>query len=122
MVIISEGRVVAQDLTRRLTAAGGVGAKLALTVAGSRPVIEEALDDLEGLESWRVGKDGDADKGRRGEGRFAYVLTAEPGRDIRPSAARAMVGAGLNLLELRSLEVSLEDVFVSLVTEEGGRG
>jgi ABC-2 type transport system ATP-binding protein len=122
VVIISEGRVVAQDLTRRLTAVGGVGAKLALTAAGSRRAIEEVLEDLEGLDSWRVEKGGDADKGRQGEGKFAYVLTAEPGRDLRPEAARALVSAGLDLLELKSLEVSLEDVFVRLVTEEADRG
>ena len=120
VVIISEGRVKAQDLTRRLTSAGGVGAKLVLTASGPRAAIEELLDNLEGLESWEVRNGGDADLGRRGQGRFAYLLRAEPGRDLRPAAARAVVGAGLDLLELGSLEVSLEDVFVRLVTKEAG--
>jgi hypothetical protein len=38
--------------------------------------------------------------------------------DMCPLLARSIVGKGWDLLELRPIHVSLEDVFIDLVTEE----
>ena len=40
------------------------------------------------------------------------------GLDIRRELARAVVGAGWGLLELRPMRMSLEEIFLSLTTEE----
>ncbi len=47
-------------------------------------------------------------------------LTVEASQDseVRPALARAVLEQGWDLLELRLLHVSLEDVFIDLVTEE----
>jgi hypothetical protein len=37
---------------------------------------------------------------------------------VRRELARAVVGGGFGLLELRPMRVSLEDVFLTLTTEE----
>jgi len=50
---------------------------------------------------------------------IATKSTAESGRDVRRDLARAVVSSGWGgLLEMRPMRMSLEDVFLSLTTEE----
>ena len=54
----------------------------------------------------------------RHDGVIGYEVDSEQGRDVRRELARAVVGSGWGLLELRPMRVSLEDVFLSLTTED----
>ena len=47
------------------------------------------------------------------------TLSTTKERDMRADVARAIVQQGWQLLELRAVRLSLEEVFVQLVTEEG---
>jgi gliding motility-associated transport system ATP-binding protein len=47
-----------------------------------------------------------------------YEVESEQGRDIRRQLARAVVTSGWGLLEFRPLRMSLEDIFLSLTTDE----
>jgi len=49
---------------------------------------------------------------------IGFEVASEPGRDIRRELAQAVVGSGCGLLELRPMRVSLEEIFLSLTTEE----
>ena len=50
-----------------------------------------------------------------------YEVESEQGRDIRRELASAVVGSGWGLLELRPMRMSLEDIFLSLTTEDAAR-
>jgi ABC-2 type transport system ATP-binding protein len=54
---------------------------------------------------------------RRGAATGYEVMTA-PDRDVRRELASAVVGRGWGLLELRPMRMSLEEIFLSLTTEE----
>ena len=54
------------------------------------------------------------------EGMFDPNSRVPTGQDVRSELARAIVAKDWDLLELRSIDVSLEDVFIDLVTEESG--
>jgi ABC-2 type transport system ATP-binding protein len=54
----------------------------------------------------------------RREGLVGYEIESERGRDVRRELARAVVAGGWGLLELRPLRMSLEEIFLSLTTEE----
>jgi hypothetical protein len=47
-------------------------------------------------------------------------VECDPERDLRAEIARALVAAGCSLLELHREELSLEEIFLQLVTEEVG--
>ena len=47
-----------------------------------------------------------------------YEISSEQGRDIRRDLARAVVTQSWGLLELRPSRMSLEQIFLSLTTEE----
>jgi gliding motility-associated transport system ATP-binding protein len=110
VVIINKGKVVAVDtpanLTRRLGGAetmfvqvDGDGAAAALSVLERVPGVARvsALDSEPGT---------------------AFEVESESGRDVRRELARAVVGGGWGLLELRPTRMSLEEIFLSLTTEE----
>jgi ABC-2 type transport system ATP-binding protein len=49
---------------------------------------------------------------------IGYEVAAAQGADIRRDLAAAVVSSGWGLLELRPMRVSLEEIFLSLTTEE----
>ena len=49
---------------------------------------------------------------------IGFEIDSERGHDVRRDLARVVVTSGWGLLELRPLRMSLEDVFLSLTTEE----
>jgi ABC-2 type transport system ATP-binding protein len=57
---------------------------------------------------------------RQADGPGRYELKMDKDEDIRADLARSIVEKGWGLLEMVSQELSLEEVFVQLVTEEAG--
>jgi len=47
-----------------------------------------------------------------------FEVDSEKGADIRSAVANAVVRGGWGLLELRPIRMSLEDIFLSLTTDE----
>jgi ABC-2 type transport system ATP-binding protein len=110
VVIIAKGRVVAIDTPDNLTArlrgsetiyvqvdAGGADASAALSrIAGVTRVAEST----------------------RHERSVAYEVDSEAGRDVRSDLAKTIVASGWGLLEMRPMRMSLEEIFITLTTED----
>jgi ABC-2 type transport system ATP-binding protein len=109
VVIISEGRIVAEDTPEGLT--GKDSRKIVLQVKGPQTEIVARLQALPGVDKASVGS-GSADP------TFQYTLEMEHGKDVRDAIARSIVESGWSLLEMRAIRPSLEVVFIRLVTEE----
>jgi ABC-2 type transport system ATP-binding protein len=58
----------------------------------------------------------------RRSGLVGYEVESESGRDIRRDLAKAVIANGMGLLELRPMRMSLEEIFLSLTTEEAAQG
>jgi gliding motility-associated transport system ATP-binding protein len=110
VVIINKGRVVAVDTPDNLTARlrGSETMYLQIDAAGADP--SAALAQVDGVR--RV-----VEADRR-DGVVAYEIDSETGRDVRRDLARTVIGSGWGLLEMRPMRMSLEDIFLSLTTEE----
>jgi ABC-2 type transport system ATP-binding protein len=110
VVIINKGRVVAVDTPENLTARlrGSETMYLQVDTMGADAV--SAIQGVPGVT--RVVDTGGHD------GFAGYEVESQQGRDIRRDLARTVVSSGWGLLELRPLRLSLEDVFLSLTTEE----
>jgi ABC-2 type transport system ATP-binding protein len=112
VVIINQGRVVAEDspenLTRRLKGAG----TLRLEVRGDESPVLEAVRAVPGVLAAHT----------RGGHDDVVVLDveAEAGADVRSDLASAVVGGGHGLLGLQQMGMSLEDVFLHLTTTDDG--
>ncbi|HUE85017.1 MAG TPA: ABC transporter ATP-binding protein [Vicinamibacterales bacterium] len=110
VVIISRGRVVAVDTPDNLTARLQGSQTMFLQVAGPEADVQTTLAALPGVTrvAMTPGRDGMLD----------IEVDGEPGRDVRRDLAAAIVGRGWGLLELRPMRLSLEDIFLSLTTDE----
>ena len=109
VVIISKGRVVAVDTPDNLTARLRGSETMFLQVAGPEADVTASLNGLPGVT--RVAatpKNGLVD----------IEVDSERGRDVRRDLAATIVSRGWGLLELRPMRMSLEEIFLSLTTEE----
>ena len=109
VVIISGGRVVAEDtpenLTRRLHGAERINLEVRGPVEDIRAAIRR-LPNVLNVEASSL------------DGRPRFVVESAVGQDIREELASTVVGNGWGLLELRAEGMSLEQVFLELTTRE----
>ena len=110
VVIINKGRVVAVDTPDNLTARlrGSETMYIQIDVNG--------LDESGALR--RVPGVTRVIESDRREPAVGYEVESERGHDVRRELARIVVSSGWGLLELRPMRISLEDIFLSLTTDE----
>jgi gliding motility-associated transport system ATP-binding protein len=110
VVIINKGRVVAVDTPDNLTARLGGSATMYVQVDASGADVADAFGRIPGVT--RV-----VESDRR-DHVVGYEVDSTQGHDVRRELARAVVSSGWGLLELRPMRMSLEDIFLSLTTDE----
>jgi ABC-2 type transport system ATP-binding protein len=110
VVIINKGKVVAVDTPDNLTERLRGAATLFVQVEGDESAASTTLSHVAGVT--RVTPSGARERV------VSFEVDSEKGRDVRRELAQAVVGSGLGLLELRPMRMSLEEIFLSLTTEE----
>lgn len=108
VLIINKGRIVATDTPQALTAQLQKSAKIHLTVSGDGTGLAESVRRLDGVLQVRT----------EAEDPTRLVVETDRSRDLRAVLARTAVHYGVDLLELKTVDLSLEDIFMHLVTEE----
>ena len=110
VVIINRGRVVAVDSPDNLTARLQGSQSLYVQIDGGGTDPAPALHAVDGVAG--------VSPADQRDGASGFQVEIAPGRDVRRDVARAVVTAGWGLLELRAQQMSLEDIFLQLTTEE----
>lgn len=109
VVIINNGRIVAVDTPERLSARLRQSEKISVTVKAPPFDLADRFRALPGVmtvfESSEPG---------------SFLLECELERDLRDDVARFVVGNGWGLLELKTVSMTLEDVFLRLTQHEEG--
>ncbi|NSW58216.1 MAG: ATP-binding cassette domain-containing protein [Armatimonadetes bacterium] len=111
VIIINHGKIVAEDTPENLTAQIREVETIVVEVATDDASVPRLLQDIPEVSSVRRVPN---------ENRNAYLVDTHLGTDIRSQIAEFVVNKGWGLLELRPVEMSLEDVFRQLTTEEKG--
>lgn len=106
VIIINRGQIVASDTPANLTGQMGENSRLSLSVSGPAEAVMATLKAIPGVKAVSASGNGH------------YLLEVVRGQELRPELARRIVQAGWELLELKTQEFTLEDVFLNLVTEE----
>ncbi len=106
VLIMNKGRIVAEDSPEKLESRLSGAQRVALQVAGSSEGLVKLLRGLEGVDRVIPGESGKLE------------FLTEPGMDSRPAVARAVLQAGYDLLELRRVGMSLEEIFLELTTDD----
>ncbi len=113
IIVINKGRLVADGNTDTLTYKTAGNRKLIARIAGGKTEVKKALRAMDGVlfvDEVAVKEQGTCD----------FLIESQPSVDIRKPLFRMLSEKGWVLMGLKSMDMSLEDVFVSLITNEGG--
>lgn len=110
VMIINRGRIVAVGTPHELAERLQRATRLLIRVAGPSEAVLPVLERVNGVVHVSR-QDSDSD---------AYLIEAEQGRDVRDELARAVGDHHWGILELRSADMTLEEVFINLVVKEEG--
>ena len=108
VIIINKGEIVATDSPANLTSQLQKTVKIVLEVSGPSQEFAQAIENLAGVQKVSLVSNGTS----------KFVIETDPSSDMRPEIAAMAVQKGCGLLELRTMQLSLEDIFMQLVTEE----
>jgi gliding motility-associated transport system ATP-binding protein len=115
VVIIDRGSIVAEDTAEALTRRVEGSDRSLVRVEGPADTVRAALAGVAGVERVEAA---DAVVGANHGSVCGFVAYSSAGEPVRKAIAAAVVGHGWGLIEVRPLALSLEDLFVRLVTEE----
>jgi ABC-2 type transport system ATP-binding protein len=107
ILIINHGQIIATDTPANLTTQLQRNLQVYLEVDGPRSEITAKIEELAGVLAVKPAN-----------GESIYLIESERGQDLRPELARTVVEQGWHLRELKLQDLSLEDIFMQLVTDE----
>lgn len=110
VVIINKGQVVAVDTPDNLTAQVGNSEVVYLKIDTLGTNVTPTLAAVPGVTNISTTETNGTV--------VSFQVETQQGDDIRQQLAAAVINQGSGLLELRPMQVSLEEVFLSLITEE----
>jgi ABC-2 type transport system ATP-binding protein len=111
VVIINNGRVAAEDSPENLINQLKGAERLFVRVAGPVRDVTRKIENLAGVTHVSL-------TGSPAEGEHDFQVESELEHDLRRELAAAIVSSGWGLLELRSVGMSLEEIFLHLTTTE----
>ena len=111
VVIINRGRIAAVDTPENLTTQLKGSERVRMEVRGEEETLREAIEQVDGVTKIDLETIEASDH-------LKVIVESEPGTDLRGKLATAVIGKGMELLELRAVSLSLEDIFLQLTTEE----
>ncbi len=111
VIIINKGKIVAEDTPENLMGGLQGQEKLELQIMGPSDKISKALKEVGGVTSL---------KSSEKEDKTVYTLEIEWNSEVRAALAASVVNNGWDLLEMKSVGLSLEEIFLQLTTDEEG--
>lgn len=115
VLIISEGRIVAQDTPKHLEEEADMTQKISLLVKATKEQMDELVQQVPNIDMMSL-------VGEVQKGRLRYEIVAKSGYDIREEISCLMAENRIPVLEMTESKISLEDVFLKLTAgkEESG--
>ena len=110
VVIINKGKVVAMDTPEGLASQMKGAERISMTIAGPVDAVREKLAGIDGVLNVQTDDTSIPFSN--------YAVECRLGTDLRRVLAAVVVNEGWGLLELRLVSMSLEDVFINLITKE----
>lgn len=109
VIVINQGKLIADDTPDHLARSMSTDHKLSVRIDGPEEQVYSLLKNLPGMETVQK-------LGVREDTAFEYSLESEPGADVRRAMFSRLADRNWPILELRSSELSLEDIFLRLTS------
>lgn len=110
ITIINKGKIVAMDTLENLSASIGEKGKYLIGAVGDKECVERILESVQGVKTIQPAasqNDSEAD----------FVIEFTEGMDLRADVFRAFAKADVPLVGFKSLEMTLEEIFIKVTTE-----
>lgn len=114
VLIINHGEIVAADAVGELSRRMSGSQQIRLVTKAPQEEIRPLFDDLEGIQHV------DLMNTAGGQHLCQIDIRVDADKDLRPDLVNRIVGKGWPLYEIRSMEPSLEDIFVQIVAGDKG--
>jgi len=111
VIIINKGKIVASDTPENLSRRLGSSGKLSMRIAGPERQVVKLLSGLEGVKSVES-------QGVKESGTVDIIVEAEKDIDIRRPVFYALSRAEYPILYTRSVDLTLEEIFLQVTTQE----
>jgi ABC-2 type transport system ATP-binding protein len=111
VVIIDKGQIAAVDTPDNLSKSMGSATKFLIKVAGPKSSVNNLLKGVYGVKYVEAANQREGDV-------TDYVIESAKDTDVRRPIFFELAKYGYPILELKSLDLSLEDIFLQVVTEE----
>lgn len=112
VIIINKGQIVASGTPDELSKTLNYSNKLSLRLKASEEDSLKVIKSLGGIEAINV-------LGSFEEGTVDVMIEAEKGADVREDLFYAFSKASLPILVMKSMDLTLEEVFLQVTTKEG---
>ncbi len=111
IVVINEGRIVADDTEDNLSQRLSQDNRLTVRIEGEQQKVMKLLEGMKKTVRVDIGA-------KHGEDTWEYRIEAAEGSDIRRELFLSCAEAGFIILEMKSSELTLEDIFLRLTMGE----
>jgi len=108
VLIINKGKIVAEDTPENLQS----------KLVGSQRVILRVRGDSDGLDATINKVKGTRAIETKNDDTVEFEISS--GQDVRPQVAKAVIQAGYELIEMRPVGLSLEEIFLELTQDNSG--
>ncbi|NSW90028.1 MAG: ABC transporter ATP-binding protein [Firmicutes bacterium] len=112
VVIIHKGEIAAVDTPENLSKNFGKVSKMSVTISGPKNSVLGHIKEIYGVKYVEPNVEKERDV-------VTYIVESDKDVDVRRPLFFAMAKAGYPIIELKSLGMTLEEIFLQVVTEEG---
>ena len=111
VIIIDRGKIVAKDTLDNLASSVKEISRMSVRIAGANSSTRKAIREISGVSYVE-------ELGSREPDTLDYIVESEKNYDIRRPLFNSMARSGNPILMLRPMDVTLEDIFLQLTTED----
>ncbi len=111
IIVIHQGRIIAEDTQENLAARLQTTSQFLVKIEGPHEEVRKRLEKIPGV----VKVD---EKEMLSENIFTYRIRARKGFDVSREISSIVFSSRWALLEMRQLEMNLEEIFLNLITQE----
>lgn len=116
VVIMDQGRLVAMDTPEGLSHQINQGQRVEIEVKAEEKAVAALLKQISEIDNWSYQGEIKNPWGTKPSHR--YLISSQSASDLRESLFSAFAEAKLAILEMRSANLSLEEIFLRLTTQE----
>lgn len=106
VMIINNGKIVAEDSPEQLQLRLAGAQNVSIRILGDEQKAEKIISSVAGVVNLNKTDTG------------ILEFETAPGEEVRPIVARSLIEQGIDILEMRSMGLSLEDIFLELTREQ----